>query len=162
MKHELWELKQMQSLPLAGKINMTVTRIREWYEFWASKGESVYLSYSGGKDSSVLDHIIQEYLPYLDIPRVHVDTGLEYPELREFVKKKENVIILHPEKPFWQVVRDYGYPVISKEVSECVDNTRKHFAGGGYDQHYRKLFGLGEYASKSSKDVWNIKAKEFP
>lgn len=125
MKHQLYELQQMQALPLNSKINMTIQRVMEWYDYWTGKGEGVYLSWSGGKDSTVLKHIIMENLPYLNISRVYVDTGLEYPELKEFVKKDPEVVIIHPEKPFWQVVRDYGYPVISKEVSECVDNARK-------------------------------------
>lgn len=162
MKHELYELKQMQMLPLQGKISATIRRIEEWYSYWRSKSESIYLSWSGGKDSTVLRHLIKTELPYLDIKYVFVDTGLEYPELREFVMKDPNVVVLRPEKPFWQVVRDYGYPIISKEVSECVENTRKYFAGGGYEQHYRKLFGIGEYSTKGSKDVWCLKEKEFP
>ena len=162
MKHELWELQQMQMLPLQAKINATIQRIQEWYSYWTSKGEGVYRSWSGGKDSTVLRHITKTFLPFLDIPDVFVDTGLEYPELRAFVIKDPDVIILRPEKPFWQVVRDYGYPIISKEASECIDNARKHLAGGGYSQHYRKLCGLGEYASKSSKNNGYIKEKEFP
>ena len=141
---------------------MTVNRIQEWYSYWTSKGEGVYYSWSGGKDSTVLRHIIKTELPYLDIKGVFVDTGLEYTELKEFVKQDPDVIILRPEKPFWQVVRDYGYPVISKEVSECICNARKHLNGGGYDQHYRKLCGLGEYATKSPKSVGHLKEKEFP
>lgn len=150
----------MQSLPLQAKITMTLQRIIEWVEYWKSKGEDVYISWSGGKDSTVLLHIAKTLYP--DIKRVFVDTGLEYPELREFVRKDTNVIILRPEKPFWQVVRDYGYPVISKEVSECVENARKHLRGGGYDQHYRKLCGVGEYATKGAKTNGYIKEKEFP
>ena len=50
MAHEMWELKQRQSLPLKAKIQMTITRVREWYEYWFNKGEDVYLSWSGGKD----------------------------------------------------------------------------------------------------------------
>ena len=150
MKHEIWEMKQKQSLPLSAKINMTLNRIRDWYDYWTAKGENVYLSWSGGKDSTVLRHIIKTYLPYYDIKCVYVDTGLEYPELREFVRKDQNVIILHPEKPFWQVVRDYGYPVISKEVSECICNARKHLNRGGYQTHYNKLCGLGEYKKKEN------------
>ena len=150
MKHEIWEMKQKQSLPLSAKINMTLNRIRDWYDYWTEKGENVYLSWSGGKDSTVLRHIIKTHLPYYDIKCVYVDTGLEYPELREFVRKDQNVIILHPEKPFWQVVRDYGYPVISKEVSECICNARKHLNRGGYQTHYNKLCGLGEYKKKEN------------
>lgn len=131
MKHELYELKQMQSLPLENKINLTINRIIEWYEYWASKNEEIYLSWSGGKDSTVLKHIIENNLKYYHIKFVYVDTGLEYPELKKFVSKDPDVVILHPSKPFWQVVRDYGYPVISKEVSECIENTRKYLRGGG-------------------------------
>lgn len=149
MAHEMWELKQKQSLPLKAKIQMTITRVREWYEYWINKGEDVYLSWSGGKDSTVLKHIIDTNLPYYHIKSVYFDTGLEYPEIKEFVKKDPNVVILHPTKPFWQVVRDYGYPVISKEVSECVCNARKHLNRGGYDTHYRKLCGIGEYQKKT-------------
>ena len=59
MAHQLYELQQMQMLPLQSKINMTVNRIQEWYSYWASKGEGVYYSWSGGKDSTVLRHIIK-------------------------------------------------------------------------------------------------------
>ena len=166
MKHELWELQQMQSLPLQAKITMTQRRIIEWVEHWRSLGEDVYYSWSGGKDSTVLRHMV--LMLYPDMKGVFVDTGLEYPELKEFVKKHENVVILHPEKPFWQVIRDYGYPIISKEVSECVDNARKHLTYKRerervpYAQHFRKLFGLGEYSSKSSKDSRNSEKEGFP
>lgn len=92
MAHEMWELKQKQSLPLKAKIQMTITRVREWYEYWINKGEDVYLSWSGGKDSTVLKHIIDTNLPYYHIKSVYVDTGLEYPEIREFVKKDPEVL----------------------------------------------------------------------
>ncbi len=98
-KHEMWELQQMQSVPLGIKIRMTQRRIRDWYDHW---GGDVYISFSGGKDSTVLLHIARELYP--DIPAVFVDTGLEYPEIREFVKSFDNVKILYPEKTFFQVV----------------------------------------------------------
>lgn len=69
------------------------------------------------------------------------------------MKKDQNVIILHPEKPFWQVVRDYGYPVISKEVSECVCNARKHLKNGKYETHYKKLFGESEYKNNKNTNL---------
>lgn len=66
---ELWELKQKQSLPLEAKIAMTLRRIREWYEYWDG---NVYVSFSGGKDSTVLLHlvasIIRMCLPCFRIP----------------------------------------------------------------------------------------------
>ena len=154
MAHQLYELQQMQMLPLQAKINMTVNRIQEWYSYWTSKGEGVYYSWSGGKDSTVLRHIIKTELSYLDIKGVFVDTGLEYPELKEFVKQDPDVIVLRPEKPFWQVVRDYGYPVISKEVSECICNARKHLNGGGVRPTLQKTMWTWRVCHKESKKCW--------
>ena len=62
---------------------------------------------------------------YPDIPAVYVDTGLEYPELRDFVKTKDNVIWLRPRYPFTQILEKYGYPIISKEVSDVINGARK-------------------------------------
>jgi len=44
-------LRQLQSLPLQAKITMAEQRIREWYEHF---GGNVCISFSGGKDSTVL------------------------------------------------------------------------------------------------------------
>lgn len=153
MKHEIYELKQMQSLPLKSKITMTMKRIIDWKEYWESKGESVYVSWSGGKDSTVLLHIAKQLYP--DITRVYVDTGLEYPEIKEFIKKDKDVVILHPTKPFWKVVTEYGYPVISKEVSECIDQSRKALKSDKYN--YRLLKIKGEAKQKNGeKSKYNL------
>lgn len=152
-KHEIYELKQMQSLPLESKITMTMKRIIDWKEYWEGKGESVYVSWSGGKDSTVLLHIAKQLYP--DITRVYVDTGLEYPEIKEFVKKDKDVVILHPKKPFWKVVTEYGYPVISKETSECIDQARKALKSDKYN--YRLLKIKGEAKQKNGeKSKYNL------
>ena len=57
---------------------------------------------------------------YPDTPAVFVDTGLEYPELREFVKTIDNVIWVKPEMNFKKVIQTYGYPIISKEQSQFI------------------------------------------
>ena len=71
------------------------------------------MAFSGGKDSTVLLDIARKIYP--DIEAVYTDTGLEYPELREFVKTIDNVTWLRPKENFKKVVQKYGYPVISKE-----------------------------------------------
>lgn len=119
MKHTIDDLRQMQSLPLSAKILMTKNRIRDWYEYFDGQ---VYVSFSGGKDSTVLLHIARELYP--DIEAVFVNTGLEYPEIRQFVKTFDNVTILRPKMRFDEVIRKYGYPLISKEVSQCVSQGR--------------------------------------
>lgn len=121
-KHTLQELQQRQALPLNIKVRMTQSRIRGWVNEFGTDG--VYVSFSGGKDSTVLLHLVREMYP--DVPAVFVDTGLEYPEIREFVKTFDNVVWLKPKMNFKQVIEKYGYPMISKEVSECVYGARKY------------------------------------
>ena len=80
------DLKIMQSWSLERKIQVTQTRIIEWYQ---KNNGKVYVSFSGGKDSTVLLDLVRRIYP--DVPAVFIDTGLEYPELREFVKTIQNV-----------------------------------------------------------------------
>lgn len=121
-KHQVYDLWQMQSLPLSAKIQMTKLRIQQWVDEYGEDG--VYVSFSGGKDSTVLLDIARKMFP--NIKAVFVDTGLEYPEVRNFVKSFENVDWLKPKMNFKQVIEKYGYPFISKEVSECVDGARRY------------------------------------
>lgn len=121
-KHVISDLWQMQSLPLEAKIRMTKYRIRQWVEYYEEDG--VYVSFSGGKDSTVLLDLVRQM--YSNVTAVFVDTGLEYPEIREFVKTFSNVVWLKPKKNFKQVITEYGYPFISKEVSDKVDGARKY------------------------------------
>ena len=108
--------------PALHKIRMTQYRIREWVDYYGTDG--VYIAFSGGKDSSVLLHIAREMYP--KISAVYVDTGLEYPEVREFVKRQENVEIIRPKMNFRQVIIKYGYPMIGKEVAGCVYGARRY------------------------------------
>lgn len=156
MIHTKNDLKQMQSLPLSAKILMTKRRIRDWYDYW--NGE-VYVSFSGGKDSTVLLHIARELYP--DIEAVFVNTGLEYPEIQKFVKTFDNVTILHPEMRFDEVIKKYGYPVISKEVSECVYYGRKALKNNikKYSCRLEKLKGMAKDKS-GNKSIFNIEKYE--
>lgn len=120
-RHELWELKQMQSLPLPAKIQMTRTRIRGWIDEFGEDG--AYVSFSGGKDSTVLLDIVRKDYP--NVKAVFVNTGLEYPSVSRFATSKENVTVLRPTMNFRDVICKYGYPVISKEVALKVKETRK-------------------------------------
>ena len=79
---EKWVLQQYQALPLRAKITMTQARVREWYDHWNG---NVYVSFSGGKDSTALAHEVHEICP--QVPLVFCNTGLEYPEVQEFARK---------------------------------------------------------------------------
>jgi 3'-phosphoadenosine 5'-phosphosulfate sulfotransferase (PAPS reductase)/FAD synthetase len=144
MKHTKGDLKQMQSLPLSAKILMTKRRIREWYEYFEG---DVYVAFSGGKDSTVLLHMARELYP--DIEAVFVNTGLEYPEIQKFVKTFDNVTILRPEMRFDEVIKTYGYPIISKAVSNCVWGARRVPNGTKYNQL------CGTYETNGKLSVFN-------
>ena len=121
--HDKERLKELQALPLERKIGITQARIIEWYNHFNG---NVYVSFSGGKDSTVLLNIARSLFP--DIKAVYVDTGLEYPEVKEFIREFENVDVIRPKMSFRSVITEYGYPIISKEVAECIHYARKHTA----------------------------------
>ena len=112
-------LRQLQSLPLQAKITLAEQRIMEWYKYFDG---NVYISFSGGKDSTVLTHLVHGIYP--DVPLVFANTGLEYPEIRRFAEKM-GAEIIYPRMRFDLVISKYGYPLISKEVSEAIYYARK-------------------------------------
>ena len=132
MDHTKDDLRIYQALPLEMKIKMTKERIKAWYEYWQG---DVYLSFSGGKDSTVLKHIIDGMY---DIPSVFVNTGLEYPEIQKFAMSQKNVVTVRPTMRFDEVILKYGYPVISKEISDVVEGARHN----KNSRRYEKLFGI--------------------
>jgi 3'-phosphoadenosine 5'-phosphosulfate sulfotransferase (PAPS reductase)/FAD synthetase len=119
-KLEHWQLRQRQGQPLEVKEQLTASRIKAYYEHLNG---DVYVSFSGGKDSTALLHQVRRIYPH--VPAVFVDTGLEYPEIRDFVKTIDNVIWLKPKMPFTQVIEKYGYPVISKETAQKIREVRE-------------------------------------
>lgn len=62
---------------------------------------------------------------YPDVPAVFADTGLEYPEIREFVKGYDNVVWVKPKTTFSEVLTKYGYPIVSKNIACRVGEVRK-------------------------------------
>lgn len=108
-------LTQKQSLPLEAKITLAKRTIKDFYEGVDGK---VRIAFSGGKDSTVLLHLVRSVYP--DTPAIFVDTGLEYPEIRDFVKTVDNVEWLKPEMSFRKVIKTYGYPIISKRIARML------------------------------------------
>lgn len=113
-------LTQKQSLPMTAKAILSARRIIDFYE--RLEGQ-VYVAFSGGLDSTVLLDMVWSLYP--DTPAVFVDTGVEYPEIRRFVKTFGNrVEWVKPKKTFQQVISEYGFPIISKEQSQYISQAR--------------------------------------
>ena len=141
--HDRNRLNELRALPLDRKIGFTSARIAEWYNHFGGK---VHVSFSGGKDSTVLLYLVRKLFP--DVRAMFVDTGLEYPEIKDFVKTFENVDIVRPKKTFLQVIREYGFPVIGKEVAHYVYYARK---GQGWASC--ALGVLESYITKNGKEL---------
>lgn len=134
-KYTKSDLKEMQEWCLQKKIQVTQHKIIEWYKHFDNK---VYVSFSGGKDSTVLADLTARVCKVHNkkLTLVFADTGLEYPEVRKFTneftqwlintyKIDVELIKLKPIKPFTQVIKEYGYPIISKDVALSVRYARK-------------------------------------
>ena len=81
--------------------------------------DNFYLSFSGGKDSTVVHHLLDMALPENKIPRVFSNTGIEYNAIVEFVNeiKDDRFVIIYPKQNIRQMLERVGYPFKSKEHS---------------------------------------------
>lgn len=100
-----------------------IDAIRKADERWDLRGNA-YISFSGGKDSTILHYLIDEALPGNEIPRVFFDTGIEYKAIRDYVRalaeKDGRITIIKPKKPIREILQEVGYPFKSKEHSHMV------------------------------------------
>lgn len=138
------DLRYMQKLPLDIKIAMTKLRISKFINRY---GSECYVSFSGGKDSTVLLHIARQLYPNLSA--VFVNTGLEYPEIQAFVRSHDNITVITPQYRFTDIISEYGYPVIGKEIARAV-----HYARQGSSWAIDKLTGKKKNAD-GTKSKYN-------
>ncbi len=122
-------LKYLQKLPLEEKITLSKNLIVSCMETF---GEQVYISFSGGKDSTVLSSLVCSLKP--DILHLFSDTGCEYPETLSFVEEErqrgKNIVPVRPvcrDGSVWtfeRVVATYGYPLFSKAIANGIRTYR--------------------------------------
>lgn len=134
-------LHLLYNLPLEVKVEKTKRLIKEAVEEFGL--EHVYISYSGGKDSTVLSHIAKELYP--SILHIFSNTTCEYPETLKHIQweikeNKTNLITVFPKAKdgsiwnFKKLVQSYGYPVFSKKISNAI-RTYQHAATPITKQH---------------------------
>ena len=153
------DLKRFQSEPLNAKFQRSFAKIGEWY---SRQKRQCYVSFSGGKDSTVLADLCAKWCKLINEPLylVFVNTGLEYPEIRHHVEffaqwlrdKYEievNLEIIRPKMRFDEVIKNYGYPVISKVVGNCVVGAKRKPDGAKYKQI------CGEYETNGKVSKFN-------
>ena len=101
---------------------------------------NAYLSFSGGKDSTVLHYLLDEALPDNNIPRVYLNTGIEYQKVVQFVRtlaeKDECIVIVNPKQNIKEVLTRYGYPFKSKEHAHYVAVYQHSGLSGGTVKNY--------------------------
>lgn len=155
------DLFKMRAWPLERKIQVTQTRLVEWFGRYEWK---TYISFSGGKDSTVLADLAARIYQIFQCRKqmkkdpfhlVFCNTGLEYPEIQKFVHEYAKWLedtyeipvdleILRPSMTFMQVLSKYGYPVIGKEVAKTI-----YYARRGSKWAVNRLDGLDKNGKQS-------------
>lgn len=135
LKLNEWQFSQRKYLPYEAKIHLSSLRIKDWYD--CHDGE-VYISFSGGLDSTVLVDMVRKAVGR--VPLIFVNTGLEYKEIVSFVSRYDDVTVLKPEISFREVLKIYGYPLISKETAAKIRKLRH----GNLSERYRNYLLNGD------------------
>lgn len=101
-------------------------RIQKIQQIIGQYGEENFsISFSGGKDSTVLSALIDMALPDNKIPRVYANTGIELNMIRDFVlelqKTDDRIVVIKPKTSIKQMLEQEGYPFKSKAHAKWVD-----------------------------------------
>lgn len=170
--HDKERLKELQTLPLERKIMITQARLIEWYSVWEGK---CYVSFSGGKDSTILADLTARVCKILGYKLIlwFSDTGLEYPEIKQNIDKirkylenkyeiEVEVIKDYPKDKdgkritFRQVIEEYGYPLISKEVAKrCFEYSNAKSKGKLEESCAYKEFNGLRKDNKGNRSLYN-------
>lgn len=124
-----------------------IKQINEQYDL----ENNAYISFSGGKDSTILHYLIDFALPNNKIPRVFINTGIEYNDIVEFVKElqknDDRFVIISSKKNIKQILENYGYPFKSKEHSDRLNQ----FQNGNLSDYVKYYIGLESKKKKGRK-----------
>lgn len=147
------ELNTRQGWTLNQKIDHAVGTVEA---FLSRTGKVPYVSFSGGKDSTVLLDIVRRFVNR-DIKAVFCNTGNEYPEIVRFVRSTENVTIIRPGITVREVIGKYGFPLISKEQSKYIREAKHSKSQKVVEQHlfgkYGKISNRWQFLIRENFDI---------
>lgn len=102
---------------------------------------NAYISFSGGKDSTVLHYLIDEALPGNRIPRVFFNTGIEYKAILKFVRSlaanDSRIVIWTVGKNIPKTLAEVGYPFKSKEHAQHLYEYKRGNRNPSLDKYFR-------------------------
>ena len=131
------DLQKRQQWTLAQKIDHSLGVIEQFTNHFDGK---VFVSFSGGKDSVVMQSLVELVLPR--VQSVFVLTGCESPSVCRFVRQQRdyhNIEIVRPEKTIKQVFAEYGFPLVGKEIAYDIHSIRHN----PYSETARRKLWLG-------------------
>lgn len=114
------QMVAMQALPYEVKIKRAELRAREYIEKLDDMELNAHVSV-GGLDSIVLLLFLRKI--GIDVPAISV-SALEDKSIQR-IHRELGVIPIAPGKPKVQILREYGFPVISKKVAGRIDTLQR-------------------------------------
>lgn len=156
---DITDLQEMQAWSLERKVFHTIEVVQSFMAKMSEirggiEAKDCYVSFSGGVDSLVLLNICRRFIEK-DFPAVFCQTGQEWSEIVKFVRRFDNVEIIRPKWNVKQIVAKYGFPLVSKEVSQYVYEARTCRAGTLRD---KRLGKLGDSFAIPKKWRWLVDA----
>ena len=105
--------------------------------------DNAYISFSGGKDSTILHYLIDEALPGNQIPRVFINTGIEYKATLKFVKEMaasdNRFVIWTVGKDIKKTLNKVGWPFKSKEHAQKLYEWKRGCRSKSHMRYFRQL-----------------------
>jgi len=125
-------------------LNQKIDHACETIDVFLYETNNPVISFSGGRDSSILMHLIRNFMKK-DVPVVFVNTGNEYPEIVKFVNTFKNTHVIRPKTNIKRIIEKYGFPLVSKEYSKMIYELRQ-----GLKCSDRYLTGIQQDGKKTS------------
>ena len=135
--------------------------------------ENFYISFSGGKDSTVVHHLVDMALPDNKIPRVFSNTGIEFKAIVDFVKSLNDprLVIIRPKKKVRETLEKVGYPFKSKLYSQRYATYRRNKdairreidkieANPKLKEDYEYIHNLPKGVKAVIKFIYNLRERE--